>query len=1070
MTQQLNLQKQLPFICQFAVFLLAGFLACHATAGSFSPPDDFVVQVWDTDSGLPHSTVTSIAQTPDGYLWVGTMHGGLARFDGERFVNFHPGNTPELKSIEIHKLLVDAQGTLWIGNVEGGLISYRDGKFRFEYWNNDTPRAWVDDILFQRPGTIDFSSRPGLIFRRSVDASTNRWQTVTPPNPHQMAMLCEDGDGTIFYRTASSQLAQLRGTNVTAFHGLPGLQPAAVRVLVKDIRNRIWIGTDKEIAVWEGTHFTDMTPTNGELNVAVQWLVPCADGSFWVLGTNRLRKCAGRNWTVEPFFSRDDPRDAMERAKIFSRVRDVFADTHGGLWFSHPQKGIGHVRPDGQISWVTDPQQVLNSAVQCWHEDHEGNVWLGLLDGGLVRLRPRIFHEVWPAQGVDNKSARSVCEDERGVMWFGTGGKHIVRYEQGDFSVLSPTPTLPFGEVKVAPAGDGNLWVGTVQNGLLKLVNGEFQRPFSEQAIGTVVRCLHRDRTGALWIGCEFGLFRWDTNGLKTFSLKDGFSPAYVLAITEDKAGDIWLGTALGELRRFHAGKFQVFRPKDSLTDESTLKAAAASDPLGARNRGALSGGERFWSLYYDDEGLLWIGTLGGGLLRFKDGQFTRFTTRDDLPSEHVSQILEDERGQLWLGTRAGIVRVSKRELNDFADGGKVLPTFVTYGKFDGLPALECSGGSQPNCWRGHDGRLWFTTVKGAVWVEPARLQPNRLPPPVRVEEVLVDGKSLTEKNGLASQPAGELPEKIRINAGQHYFEFKFCALSFTSPDKVKFKWRLAGLEKDWVDGGDRHAASYSFIPPGSYRFEVLACNNDGVWAETPATVELTILPYFWQQWWFKVAVGLGLMAVLVTIYSIRITRLRALESLRLRIARDLHDEVGANLGSISLLAQIMEQSPSSADAAQVRGLAVQTIDTLRDIIWFIDPSHDKLSDLVARLQETTRVMLATITFKFEQSGDFRSANLPLSFRRNVPPLFKETLHNVLKHSRATQANITVHRTEKQFQFRVQDNGVGFKPEARSAGNGLKNLKRRAQEIGGKLEIVSSPGHGTTVTLTAPIP
>jgi ligand-binding sensor domain-containing protein len=1065
MISLITLQKILPKILRRAGFLLAAMLASRAVADL--PPDDFMVQVWDTDSGLPHSTVTSIAQTPDGYLWIGTLHGGLARFDGVRFVNFHPGNTPELKSIEIHKLLVDSAGTLWIGNVEGGLISYHSGKFRFEYWNNDTPRSWVDGILSEQPGKIEFSTRPGLIFQRLASTATNYWTAKMPPDANFSAMLCEAADGTVWYRTSKGTLARQRGTNVISLLP-PGLRSPAVNVLTKDSRGQIWVGTEKEIAVWDEKNFTDMTPTNGEPDVAVQQLLPCADGSFWVQANGRLRKCFARNWQTEVRFTNNSAPDQPDE-KILSQLHSFFVDSRGGLWFAHDQKGIGHVQPDGQISWVNDPQQVLNSAVQCWFEDHEGNVWLGLADGGLVRLRPRIFHAVWPAQGVDNKSARSVCEDENGVMWFGTGGKQVVRWAQGNFSVFKPPLARAFDEVKVLPAGGGNLWVGTVQAGLWELTNGVFRQPFSDQAIGTVVRCLHRDRAGALWIGSEFGLFRWDANGLKTFSMKDGFSPAYVLAITEDRDGDIWLGTALGELRRFHAGKFTAFRPKDSLTDENTLKAAVASDPMGDRSRGALSGGERFWSLYFDADNVLWIGTLGGGLLRFKDGQFVRFTARDELPSEHVSQILEDDLGHLWLGTRAGVVRVSKSELNAFANGRKTIPTFVAYGKFDGLPALECSGGSDPNCWRSRDGRLWFTTVKGAVWVDPSQLRPNQLPPPVRVEEVWVDGESLIEKGAAIAQPVNEVPQKIRIAAGRHYFEFKFCALSFTSPDKVKFKWRLAGLEKDWVDGGDRHSASYSFVPPGNYEFEVQACNNDGVWSRQGDALKLTVLPYFWQTWWFRLVVGLALAGVLMTIYSVRIARLRALEKLRLRIARDLHDEVGANLGSISLLAQLMEQTPSSADASQVRGIAVETIDTLRDIIWFIDPTHDRLSDLVARLQETARIMLPTVALKFQQTGDFNSADLSLAFRRNVPPLFKETLHNLLKHAHATAVSITVSRRENEFQFSVRDNGVGFDATQKSSGNGLKNLKRRAAEIGGRIEIESRVGDGTGVTLTAPI-
>jgi signal transduction histidine kinase/ligand-binding sensor domain-containing protein len=1062
------LHKLFSTVCRFAGSWLAAFLVCHAAAVPLSPPEDDVVRVWDTDSGLPDSTVTSLAQTPDGYIWVGTRHGGLARFDGARFVNFDPENTPELKSIEVVKLLVDAAGTLWIGNVEGGLVACRDGHFRFEYLNNDTPRSWLEQILSDRPGLLEFSSRSGLVFRRTEGLVTNRWKAVAPPNASLEPMFHEDATGVIWYCTSDGLLAQLRGTHTVTLANPPGLRGRSINVMVTDAADRIWVGTDKELAYWDGKTFVNMTPTNGEAEVDVRQMIPCKEGGFWVLTSGHLRKCLARTWTVEPTFWTRGNREEEMVSKYFGASTGFFVDSRDGLWFWHGRKGIGHIYSDGQVAWVQDAKDKVSGAVLCWLEDHEGNIWVGLADGGLAKLRPRIFHVVSPDGGLDSKLACSVCEDEKGAIWFGTGGKQVWRWQDEKFTLFAPPVSNIFEETKVLPAGDGRLWVGSTQNGLMELKDGVFDRPFSENNIGTVVRCLYRDHHGALWIGCEFGLFRWDKGALKTFTIGDGFTPAYVLSITEDKTGDIWVGTALGELRRLHAGKFESFRPEDSRTDESALKAAAAADPFGARSRGALSGGERFWSLYFDNDDTLWIGTLGGGLLRFKDGRFTRFTVRQDLPSEHVSQILEDDRSQLWLGTRVGIVRVSKRELNEFADGGNRVPTFVTYGTFDGLPALQCSGGSQPNCWRGRDGRLWFTTVKGAVWVDPSALRLNRLPPPVRIEEVWVDGENIAKKTA-PSRPAAAVPPQMRIAAGRHYFEFKFSALSFTSPDKVKFKWRLKGMEEDWVDGGDRHAVSYGFIPPGDYQFQVQACNNDGAWNETGAVVKLTVLPYFWQQWWFKVAGGLFLAAILLALYSVRVSRLRELERLRLRIARDLHDEVGANLGSISLLAQLMEQSPSSADAVQMRGIAVQTIDVLRDIIWFIDPTHDKLSDLVARLQETSRLMLQTMSFKFDQDGDFQSVDLPLAFRRNVLPLFKESLHNLLKHSHSTTAEILVRRHQQEFQFRIQDHGVGFDPAQKVSGNGIKNMRRRAAEIGGQIEIESRVGGGTTVTLTAPI-
>ena len=1024
--------------------------------------DDYLVQAWDTDSGLPNSTVTSIAQTPDGYIWVGTRYGGLARFDGSRFVTFNPVNTPELKSIEIRKLLVDAGGPLWIGTVEGGIVSYRNGKFTFECASAQTPASWMSGIVAQREDEILLSTQYGWLFRSQRVNGRNAWTTFVPPNVNGGANLVEDRDRVVWYRMENSRLAQLRGTNVTRLGDPPGLRSPQVNVLGKDAAGQIFVGTEKEMAVWDGKQFSDITPTNGEANIVVQQIVAGADGAFWVLTDGKLRKCVNRQWVVEVVTSAGALWQSLNGVSLF-------ADAHGGLWVTHRREGLWHVDREGKVSRVGEKQGLPNGLVECWYEDHEGNFWVGLTDGGLACVRPRVFHTVWPTDVLPSKSARSLCETVDGSVWFGTAGSEVLRWNAGEFKTFTPPPQPQVGlETTVLPAGPDQLWVGTVQNGLWLLDHGEFKRPFPSPSIGTVVRCLYQDHAGALWIGSEFGLFRWADGKLKRFTPADGFSAAYVLSLAEDSAGAIWIGTAVGELRRYQNEKFETFRPADTLGGTNFLHQELEIDPMLSRGRGELSGGERFWTLHFDADGVLWIGTLGGGLLRFEQNHFTRFTTRDGLPNENVSQILEDQRGQLWLGTRSGITRVAKKDLNDFANGSNGPVSLITYGKYDGLPALECSGGNQPNCWLGRDGKLWFTTIKGAVWVDPAELRFNRLPPPVQVEEILVDGERMTDDPAVAARPGVRAPKQLRIAAGRHYFEFKFSALSFTSPDKVKFKWRLQGLEKAWVNGGDQRAVSYSFIPPGSYTFELQACNNDGVWSDVSEAVQLTVQPYFWQTWWFKIAVVLLLGAALLLAYSVRIARLRELEKLRLRIARDLHDEVGANLGCISVLAQMMEHTPSKSDAVQVWTIAAQTIDTLREIIWFIDPTHDRLSDLVARLHDTSRVMLQSVAFKFKQTGDFSSLNLPLAFRRNVPPIFKEALHNLIKHSHATAVEILVIRLENEFQFRIQDNGGGFDASQKSLGNGLKNMKRRAAEIGGRLEINSGSG-GTILTLTAPI-
>ncbi|MEI7935650.1 MAG: two-component regulator propeller domain-containing protein [Verrucomicrobiota bacterium] len=1044
-------------------------------ADGAAPAEDFLVQVWDTDSGLPHSTVTSIAQTPDGYLWVGTLNGGLARFDGVRFVSFHAGNTPELRSIEIQKLLVDSQGTLWVGTVEGALVSYRDGRFRFERQSPEMPEAWLGRIVSSGSNSVALSSIFGWIFHGARANGTNRWETVRPPDADHGYSLCGDPQGSIWYRTPGGQLGQVRSNQFVPVLNPPGLRSRQINTLINDRAGLVWVGTEKEIARWDGRMFVSQVPTNGEPDLAVHQMAACPDGTLWVETDREFRKCRGQQWVARvESWDGEGLRSSPFPVSTFGDSLSIFGDSRGGLWVLHHGDGLWHADANGRVSRVRETQGLPNALVECWFEDHEGNVWIGLNGGGLACVRVRPFHTVWPTGGETRLAARSICEDQAGTMWFGTPENTLLRWRNGEFTSFTPPIEPAVGRyLTVFPGDAGRLWVGGVQNGVVTLADEKFSRPFPSDDIGTVARVIYKDRSGRIWFGSEFGLFCWELGRLKRFTAADGFTPAYVLAIAEDKAGNLWIGTALGELRQYRAGRFITYWPEDSPTEPQAAAAAAAAvegaKPLQNRSRGALTGGERFWALYADNEGVVWIGTLGGGLLRFQEGKFTRYTPREGLPNEHVSQILEDDRGQLWLGTRSGIARVSKETLNQFARGEMSYVRFVTYGKSDGLPAAECVGGSQPACWRSRDGHLWFATIKGAVWTDPAEVRSNPLPPPVLIEEVLVNGQRLAEDGQPSGSPAVRVPPWLKVPAGHHYLDFKFTALSLTSPDKVRFKWRLAGLEKDWVIESSRRSVSYSFVPPGEYEFQVQACNNDGIWNEAGAAIKLTVQPYFWQTWWFKILMVLLVVAILGVVYSVRVARLRSLQRLRLRIARDLHDDVGANLGSISLLAQMMEKHPSSDDATQVRGIAMETMDTLRDIVWFIDPQHDRLSDLVTRLSETARNMLRHSVYQFEESGDFSSTKLPLAFRRNVPPIFKEALHNVLKHAHATEVRISVRRWEDKFQFRITDNGIGFDESTASAGNGLKNMRRRVADIGGQLEIARQPGGGTAVTLTAPI-
>lgn len=1047
--------------------------APNTNSVSINPSDDYIVDVWNTDRGLPHSTVKSIAQTPDGYLWIGTLLGGLARFDGVRFVNFHPGNSPNLPSVEIQKLQVDAQGTLWIGVVEGAFFTRSNGRFHFERKDPQTPYSLMGEVVASRTNEVILSSIYGWLFYGQVEHGTNRWRTLKPPGVHPGSFPVEDRDGVIWYRQKNSRLSRIRGQAVEVLNTVPGLQDQRIYALTKDIAGQIWVGTPKELACWNGTNFVGQPLANGQPMLDVRSIAAAPDGGLWI-------------WSGHQMIKWRDPQQQtsvdISGFNLFSTLRpvEIHPDIHGGVWLVKYGSGLWHVDADGTVAEIGTSQSLPSNLIECWFQDREGNVWLGLSGGGLACVRKRTFHAIWPDDPAVARAAVSVCEDASGQQWFGSSGDNFLRWADGQFEKWSPPPD-PISGVDTTVYADHQhrLWVGTVQNGVWLFETNTLRRPFPSESVGTVVRAFHQDRTGRMWIGNEFGLYRWENGQLKTFTAKDGFANAHVLALTEDEAGTLWLGTAAGELRSYKDGKFTAYRPTDR-PDISSSRVVETSEKTEAIASGSLVGAERFWAIYPDRHGVLWIGTLSGGLLRFQDGKFTRYTTQEGLPNDNVSQILADRRGRFWLGTRGGIACVEREDLEKFARGETTSVPCITYGKFDGLPSIECSGGYQPDCWAGADGRLWFTTIKGAAWINPKKRPFNPLPPPVRIEEFWVD-KQLVYESDPGPQPRREFSEPaspprrlastpVSISAGRHYFEFKFTALSFMSPDKVQFKWRLYGADRKWVDGGTDRSVSYSYLPPGNYEFFVQACNNDGVWNEQGARLKFTVESYFWQTWWFLTLLALVVGSLLFIHYSIRIAHLHGLERLRLRIARDLHDDVGSNLGSISLLAQVMEKHPSTEDARQIRSIVSQTVDTLRDIVWFIDPQHERLSDLVARMAETAKAMLVDIPFTFKQTGDFASASLPLDFRRNVMPIFKETLHNIIKHAGATQVEISVCRTKGVFEFIVQDHGRGFALADRHRGNGLKNIRRRAAEMNAQLDISSDATHGTRIKLNANIP
>ena len=584
------------------------------------------------------------------------------------------------------------------------------------------------------------------------------------------------------------------------------------------------------------------------------------------------------------------------------------------------------------------------------------------------------------------------------------------------------------------------------------------------------VVALYEGRKGELWIGTTVGLHCYQGGKLTWFAGKEKLGSPDVRAIVESPDGALWLGMLGGGLGCWKDGTLKQYRKQDGLSSDFVL------------------------ALYAEADGTLWIGTSDNGLCRLRDGQFATISSPQGMLASIISQIADDGAGNLWLGSHHGILRVSKADLNRCANGEARTVRCLSYGKAEGLASQKCSGGFQPGVCQTTDGRLWFPTAKGLAIIDPRSFTTNTVPPPVVIEELLVEDQPVRFQAGQAAdRPTGSRPG-VQIPAGKERFEIRYTGLSFAAPDKVRFKYRLEGLEKDWLDAGAKRFAQYSYLRPGAYTFRVMACNNDDVWNEEGASLSFTVLPHVWQTWWFRAAMlaaGGGTVAA-VAMWAARrrvhrrleqLERQRALERERARIARDIHDDLGASLTRISLLSQSVraeldDHQAAAVDADQIYSTARELTRAMDEIVWAVNPQHDTLDSLVAYLGRFAQNFLGTAGIRCRLDVPLHLPPWPLTseVRHNTFLAFKEALNNVVKHAQASEVRISLELRPDGLMLVVADNGRGFAwgPHTGAlgadgsrpgGGNGLANMQKRLEEVGGFCGWNTAPGEGTRAQL-----
>jgi len=930
---------------------------------------------------------------------------GLVRFDGLQFKVFDEHNTPGLPSGRIVFLFEDSKTNLWIGTETAGALLLQNNR--------------ITDLGFGK------GRREG-----------------------RLQAACEDTTGAVWLCADDGELARYRDGKLESF-GRPGLG----HTLIAEKSGLVMLGTAQiDPAAARSSMPLPTTRVSGMSHV--DFLLASRTGGRWCLGQDGVTSMVEK-WSGDSLELNLGPypwKDKGITAACEDADGNLIVGTRGaGVWWYGPDKT------------ATQIKGLSGDYVLALEVDNAGCLWVGLDPGGLNRVQRQLFR---PLDAASNLTVHSVCEDAQGRLWFSSSSRGIEYWKDGALKKTDATfPMSGFDSRALLADRDQTLWAATFSAGLFRWSVDQF-RPdtgYADKYLSRNIRSIYslfQDRSGRLWVGTERGLACWDGHAWQMFATNNGLSANIVRALADDADGRLWIGTEGGGL--------------DCLKEGAITSVQPAGFPS-----------KNISSLYMDPEGVLWVGTFGNGLIRFQSGRWVNYTTDNGLNANGVDYIIEDGQGCLWLGSNAGLMRVKKSDLNAFAAGTMDFIPCHSFGERDGLPSDECTPGSQPAACRAADGTLWFPTTAGLVPIDPSQIQIQSNALPVSIETVLVEG----QEQG-AGGPHGRAPLSVVVPPGKELLEIRYTCLNLDEPQQVRFQYLMGGYVTNWTDAGRRRSVQYSKLPPGFYQFQVRARNEDGIWNPAAACLEVAVLPAFWQTASFRAGVTAALLAgIIALVYFISTQRLQrqlaglrqqqALENDRARIARDIHDQVGASLTQLSLLGEMVEsdkEDPAevATHAGQITQTARETARALDEIVWTVNPRNDTLEGLINYICKHAQEYLAVagLRYRLEAPAQLPTAAISPEARHNVFLAAKESVTNIVKHARATEACIRLRVEPGGFTLEIEDNGrgpAGMTGPAAQSRSGLRNMRKRMEDIGGQFEIAPGAKGGTVVRLTAPL-
>jgi signal transduction histidine kinase/ligand-binding sensor domain-containing protein len=976
----------------------AVLLAFCGDAAALNPALDinqYAHTSWTIREGFFTSPVLSLAQTPDGYLWVGT-ESGLFQFDGVRTVRWQPGGSEQLPSTTILKLLVTIDGRLWIGT-SAGLASWKDGR------------------LVTYPEFAD----------------------------HVVDALTEDSQGTVWAGSIAIPTARLCAIRSTIQCDRDGRLGNGVFSLLDD-GGTLWVGATTGLWRW-----TPGNPTRYALaaEVIVSDLIKVNNGPLLLATSDGIAQVVGE--TVDPYrlTGIDRPFNAKR----------LLLDRDGGLWIGTSQAGLIHLH-QGRVDVFTPSHGLSGDAISAVYEDREGNVWVGTNEG-LDRFRELAVTRISRAQGLPTDLGVSVLPTRDGSVWVGSGDG-VTRWRDGRATIYRTRDGLPDNRVgTLFEDGTGRILLSTL-SGMMAFDNGQFT-PLRSLASTRIVYNIVEGRAGDFWMTeQQQGLLHlvgedvveripWSRFG------RDDHATALAADPTQD---GLWLG--------FYKGGVAFWK-------DGTIHASyTTADGLGAG---------RVAELRFDQDGALWAATAGG-LSRIKDNRITTLTTGNGLPCEAVHWTIADADRSRWLLMPCGLAHISSAELAEWIADPARSVTSTVFDSSDGVRSQSTPIGFTPTVSRLPDGRLWFATPGGVGVLDPRRLPVNTLPPAVHIEQIVADRKPY----GTDLNAAGRVQLPPRV----HDLQIDYTALSLVAPEKVRFRYQLEGVDRDWQDVGNRRQAFYTDLPPRQYRFRVAAANNSGVWNEAGATVDFAIAPAYYQSTWFA---ALSVAAIVAVVWGAHRVRLRivekhqreisalnerlmkAQEQERIRIAGELHDGVMQEMLAVTMMLgtakrRIPDGSNATATIDKIQDKMIKVGTDIRRLSHDLHPPILQEAGLPSAVQAHCEQFSTSCGIPISCEADENARDLSRGAALALFRIVQEALGNAAKHAAAKRITVRLTRSKYAICLTVSDDGVGFDRNQLASGGGLGliMMRERTSQLNGEFEFDSAPGRGTTIRVVIP--